>query len=62
VSALPTTAPKIDPGKLRGLQRVASDDGFLEICAFQSRSALATLLRPKTLLYVPCRPASQRSC
>jgi tagatose 1,6-diphosphate aldolase len=46
VSALPTTSPKIDPGKLRGLQRVASEDGFLEICAFDHLSDFAELLAP----------------
>ena len=46
MSALPTTSPKIDPGKLRGLQRVASEDGFLEICAFDHLSDFAELLAP----------------
>lgn len=47
MSALPTTTtPRIDPGKLRGLQRVASEDGFLEICAFDHLSDFAELLAP----------------
>ena len=39
--------PEIDPGKLRGLQRVASDDGFLEIRAFLDHlSDFADFLAP----------------
>ena len=36
----------IDPGKIRGLQRVTSPDGFFLICALDHLSDFAELLAP----------------
>jgi tagatose 1,6-diphosphate aldolase len=41
-----TTSASIDPGKIRGLQRVTSDDGFFLICAIDHLSDFAELLAP----------------
>ena len=41
-----TTPPPIDPGKLRGLKRVTSEDGFFLICALDHLSDFAELLAP----------------
>lgn len=41
-----TTTPALDPGKIRGLQRVTSEAGFFEICALDHLSDFAELLSP----------------
>jgi tagatose 1,6-diphosphate aldolase len=38
--------PALDPGKIRGLQRVTTDAGFFEICALDHLSDFAELLSP----------------
>lgn len=38
--------PTLDPGKLRGLQRVTTEAGFFEICALDHLSDFAELLSP----------------
>jgi tagatose 1,6-diphosphate aldolase len=46
-STEPTTGPaRPDPGKIRGLQRVTSPDGFFLICALDHLSDFAELLAP----------------
>lgn len=40
------TTTTIDPGKIRGLQRVTSSDGFFQICALDHLSDFAELLAP----------------
>lgn len=41
-----TRTPVLDPGKIRGLQRVTSEAGFFEICALDHLSDIAELLAP----------------
>lgn len=41
-----TSHPALDPGKIRGLQRVTSAAGFFEICALDHLSDFAELLAP----------------
>jgi tagatose 1,6-diphosphate aldolase len=41
-----TKTSAIDPGKIRGLQRVTSESGFFEICALDHLSDFAELLSP----------------
>jgi tagatose 1,6-diphosphate aldolase len=41
-----STAVSVDPGKIRGLQRVTSAAGFFEICALDHLSDFAELLSP----------------
>lgn len=40
------TTPALDPGKVRGMQRVTSADGFFLICALDHLSDFAELLSP----------------
>lgn len=44
MSTVPTA--NLDPGKVRGLQRVLSDDGFFLVCALDHLSDFAELLGP----------------
>lgn len=46
MSSSTVTASALDPGKIRGLQRVTSSAGFFEICALDHLSDFAELLAP----------------
>src|SRR6266516_2492641 len=45
-STMSVRKPALDPGKIRGLQRVTTDAGFFEICALDHLSDFAELLSP----------------